>query len=112
MNPIRILLADDHDLVRAGFRALLQSFEGMEVVGEAADGRQVLQLVATLKPDLVLMDIAMPELCRAPSVPIATSLLTTAALYWVVRALSLKSASWSFFWLSKALTSLGSNWRI
>ena len=62
MSPIRVLLADDHDLVRAGFRALLQSFEGMEVVGEASDGRQVLQLVESLKPDLVLMDIAMPEL--------------------------------------------------
>jgi DNA-binding NarL/FixJ family response regulator len=62
MNMIRILLADDHDLVRAGFRALLQNLEGIQVVGEAADGRQVLQLVETLKPDLVLMDIAMPEL--------------------------------------------------
>ena len=62
MSPIRVLLADDHDLVRAGFRALLESFEGVQVVGEAADGRAVLRLVETLKPDLVLMDIAMPEL--------------------------------------------------
>jgi DNA-binding NarL/FixJ family response regulator len=62
MNAIRILLADDHDLVRAGFRSLLQNFEGIQVVGEAADGRQVLRLVETLQPDLVLMDIAMPEL--------------------------------------------------
>ena len=62
MNPIRILLADDHDLVRAGFRSLLQNFQGIQVVGEAADGQQVLRLVESLKPDLVLMDIAMPEL--------------------------------------------------
>ena len=62
MSAIRILLADDHDLVRAGFRSLLQNFEGIQVVGEAADGQQVLRLVETLKPDLVLMDIAMPEL--------------------------------------------------
>ncbi len=62
MNPVRVLLADDHDLVRAGFRALLQNLEGIEVVGEAADGVQVLRMVETLKPDLVLMDVAMPEL--------------------------------------------------
>ncbi len=62
MSPIRILLADDHDLVRAGFRSLLQSFEGIQVIGEAANGHEALRLVETLKPDLVLMDIAMPEL--------------------------------------------------
>jgi DNA-binding NarL/FixJ family response regulator len=62
MSPIRILLADDHDLVRAGFRSLLENLEGVQVVGEAADGQQALRLVDTLRPDLVLMDIAMPEL--------------------------------------------------
>ena len=62
MSTIRILLADDHDLVRAGFRALLQNLEGIEVIGEAANGREALQLVEKLKPDLVLMDVAMPEL--------------------------------------------------
>lgn len=62
MNPIRILLADDHDLVRAGFRSLLQNLQGIQVVGEAADGQEVLRQVDSLKPDLVLMDIAMPEL--------------------------------------------------
>ncbi len=62
MNVIRILLADDHELVRAGFRSLLQNLTGIQVVGEAADGHEVLRLVETLQPDLVLMDIAMPEL--------------------------------------------------
>ncbi len=62
MNPIRILLADDHDLVRAGFRSLLHNLQGIQVVGEAADGQEVLRQVDSLRPDLVLMDIAMPEL--------------------------------------------------
>jgi DNA-binding NarL/FixJ family response regulator len=62
MKPIRVILADDHALVRAGFRALLDSLEGVEVVGEAGDGRQALRLVETNRPDLILMDISMPEL--------------------------------------------------
>jgi two-component system response regulator NreC len=56
----RILLADDHALIRAGIRALLEKQDDMEVVGEAADGREAVQQVAELGPDLVLMDIAMP----------------------------------------------------
>lgn len=59
---IRILLADDHALVRAGFRAMLESSEDFTVVAEAADGRQALQLAAREAPDVVLMDIAMPGL--------------------------------------------------
>jgi DNA-binding NarL/FixJ family response regulator len=59
---IRILLADDHALVRAGMKALLESAEGFEVVGEAANGREALRLAKTLKPDVALFDIAMPEL--------------------------------------------------
>lgn len=62
MKPIRVLLADDHNLVRAGIRALLQNVPEVEVVAEAENGRQVLGLVAKTKPDIVLMDIAMPEL--------------------------------------------------
>jgi DNA-binding NarL/FixJ family response regulator len=62
MKPIRIVLADDHNLLRAGIRALLQELPGVEVVGEAADGREALTLVASLRPNLVLMDIAMPQL--------------------------------------------------
>ena len=62
MKPIRVLLADDHTLVRAGIRSLLESREGIEVVGEARDGREALQLIETYGPDVVLMDISMPGL--------------------------------------------------
>jgi DNA-binding NarL/FixJ family response regulator len=62
MSPIRVLLADDHALVRAGFRALLAGLADIEVVGEAADGQQALRLVAERRPDIVLMDIAMSGL--------------------------------------------------
>jgi len=59
---IRILIADDHGLIRAGLRALLEDVPDMEVVGEAADGQKVLSLTAELLPDIVLMDISMPGL--------------------------------------------------
>ncbi|HSM80057.1 MAG TPA: response regulator transcription factor [Nodosilinea sp.] len=62
MSTIKLVIADNHTLVRAGFRALVEDLEGVEVVGEADNGRAVLQLVADLQPHLVLMDIAMPEL--------------------------------------------------
>jgi DNA-binding NarL/FixJ family response regulator len=62
MATIRLLLADDHALVRAGFRALAQSLAGVEVVAEAADGRDALALVKTHQPDVVLMDISMSGL--------------------------------------------------
>lgn len=62
MKKIRVLLADDHNLVRAGIRALLANVPEIQVVAEAADGRQIRALVLKDKPDVVLMDIAMPEL--------------------------------------------------
>ncbi len=62
MKGVRVLLADDHTLVRAGLRKLLESMANMEVVGECGDGLELLALAETLQPDLVLMDIAMPGL--------------------------------------------------
>ena len=62
MKPIRVLLADDHTLVRAGLRMLIEGLPNMEVVGEASDGLALLELAAKLQPQIVLMDIAMPGL--------------------------------------------------
>ena len=62
MKAIRVILADDHTLVRAGLRKLLESLPNIEVVGEAADGLSLLALAEQLQPELVLMDIAMPGL--------------------------------------------------
>ncbi len=62
MKPTRVLLADDHTLVRAGLRKLLESMPEVTVVGEADDGLALLVLAAQLQPDLVLMDIAMAGL--------------------------------------------------
>jgi DNA-binding NarL/FixJ family response regulator len=59
MAPIRIILADDHTLVRGGIRALLQDLPGAQVIAEASDGREALRLVEMHKPDIILMDIAM-----------------------------------------------------
>lgn len=60
MPPIRILISDDHAILRSGLRMLLNAEEGVEVVGEATRGEEALTLVAELQPDLVLMDISMP----------------------------------------------------
>lgn len=62
MKTFRVLLADDHSLVRAGIRYLLQSLPDIDVIAEAGDGREALQLIEQLSPDIVLMDIAMPNL--------------------------------------------------
>ena len=62
MAPFRILLADDHEVVRAGLRALLEEQQGWEVVAEAVDGREAVEKATKLKPDAVVIDIAMPSL--------------------------------------------------
>ena len=60
MNAIRVLITDDHLIVREGLRLILETAEGIEVVGEARDGGECLRLVAELAPDVVLMDLQMP----------------------------------------------------
>lgn len=62
MNPTRVLLVDDHLLVRAGLRTLLEQMPGTEVVGEASNGREALDLIKANPPDVVLMDITMAEM--------------------------------------------------
>src|SRR6476646_8250347 len=59
---IRILLADDHAMVRQGFRLILSSQPDMEIVGEAGNGREAVEMAEKLQPDIIVMDVAMPEL--------------------------------------------------
>ena len=60
--PIRLLIADDHALVRSGLRSMLQREPGIEIVGDARNGREAVELCRSLGPDLVLMDVRMPEM--------------------------------------------------
>lgn len=62
MDKIRVFLAEDHTIVRKGLRSLLEAEKNIEVVGEAEDGRQAVEQTGQLLPDIVLMDITMPEL--------------------------------------------------
>lgn len=70
VDPIRVLVVDDQDLVRSGFKMILGTYDGIEIVGEARNGAQAIEEAQRLKPDVVLMDIRMPEMsgieaCRA-----------------------------------------------
>lgn len=62
MKPVRILIADDHELVRRGLAAELSKIPGWEVAAEAANGQQAVALAQSLKPDLIVLDLSMPEL--------------------------------------------------
>ncbi|MBI5952979.1 MAG: response regulator transcription factor [Chloroflexi bacterium] len=62
MHPIKVILADDHKLVRQGMRALLDAQTEIEVVGEASDGQEALKLIETLSPDIAFLDVMMPNL--------------------------------------------------
>jgi DNA-binding NarL/FixJ family response regulator/class 3 adenylate cyclase len=87
MPEIRVLIADDQNLVRAGFRAILEGQPGISVVGEAVDGRDAVDLARRRRPDVVLMDIQMPDLdgleatrrihAEAAEHPVAVLMLTT-----------------------------------
>ncbi|MEM7125071.1 MAG: response regulator transcription factor [Chloroflexota bacterium] len=61
-TPIRVLITDDHEVVRTGLRAFMQIEPDIEVVGEASNGREAVALVNSLQPDIVLMDLVMPEM--------------------------------------------------
>ena len=62
MNPIRVLITDDHLIVREGLRLILETAEGIEIVGEASDGAECLKLVRELDPHVILMDLQMPRM--------------------------------------------------
>ena len=62
MKPIRILITDDHLIVREGLRLILETVEGVDIVGEASDGAECLRLVSELRPDVILMDLQMPRM--------------------------------------------------
>src|ERR671924_677611 len=67
-NRIRVLIVDDHGVVRSGLAAFLKAFDDLELVGEAANGRDALHLCAQVRPDVVLMDLMMPEMDGAAAV--------------------------------------------
>jgi DNA-binding NarL/FixJ family response regulator len=89
MKRIRILLADDHAVVRHGFKMILSAQPDMEIVGEAGNGREAVDLAADLRPDVVVMDVAMPELNGIE----ATRRLTAANPHARVLALSMHKDS-------------------
>jgi two-component system response regulator NreC len=84
-KKIRILLADDHTMVRQGFRMILAAQPDMEIVGEAGNGREAIELTEELRPDVVVMDVAMPELNGIE----ATRRITTSSTSTRVLALSM-----------------------
>lgn len=70
MVPVRILLVDDHDVMRGGLRSLLESRPGWEVCGEAANSTDAIEKAKTLRPDVVVMDISMPGFSGLEAVPV------------------------------------------
>lgn len=62
MNRLSVLVADDHDIVRAGLRAIIEARQGWSVVAEAVNGREAVELATTLRPDVVVLDFSMPDL--------------------------------------------------
>ena len=62
MQPIKIMLVDDHEVVRTGLKSFLESQEGLEVIAEASSGTEALELSLEKRPDVVIMDISMPDM--------------------------------------------------
>src|SRR5579883_322016 len=85
MKKIRILLADDHAVVRQGFKMILTAQADMEIVGEAGNGREAVESAEKLRPDIVVMDVAMPELNGIE----ATRRITEASPHTRILALSM-----------------------
>ena len=61
-HPIRVMIVDDHDMVRSGLKSFLRAYDDLELVGEACNGEQALSLCAQVDPDVILMDMVMPEM--------------------------------------------------
>jgi len=61
-NPIRVLIVDDYEMVRSGLATFLEAFDDLELVGEAANGTEAVRLCATVRPNVILMDLVMPEM--------------------------------------------------
>jgi DNA-binding NarL/FixJ family response regulator len=68
-DPVRVVIVDDHPVVRRGLRAFLETQPGIEVVGEAGDGKEALRVVATREPDLVLLDLHLPDASGSELIP-------------------------------------------
>lgn len=88
MSEIRVLLADDHTLVRAGLRALVDQFAGFHVVAEAGDGREAIRLARQFEPDIALIDLSMPGLNGLDAI----SLIAKAMIKIKIVALSMHTA--------------------
>ncbi len=76
-KQIRILLADDHNVMRRGLRLLLENQPGFNVVGEAADGRQAVEQAEAVQPDVAVLDIAMPNLSGIEAAQRITAMFRT-----------------------------------
>jgi len=93
-DPIRVLLADDHPVVRGGLRTFLSTVDGIEVVGEATDGQEAIDLANELQPDVILMDLAMPNVdgieairqISGPKIIALTSFATDDKVFPAIRA--------------------------
>ena len=125
-TPIRIVIADDHPIFRDGLRRLLESEPNLQVVGEASDGRQAIELVNATKPDILLLDVSMPNLpgldalreLSDSNTPVKVIILTAsierpqmlAALQLGARGIVLKESATQVLMKSLAAVMAGSYW--